>query len=533
MSVPRRHARRSLWRVIGFVLLLGSFSASMPAYAWAGLRRFLSPLETTLASHSDSSDIKETWMGVYMNAKKIGYTSMRVAPTTYRNKPALRLSSQGITRLSILGSSVEQDETQVTIADLQYRPLKQYMDIRSNGSTLRLDAEYDYTTRKISCRLRAGETDSKKTLDIPPGANLAADTNFLANGKKLSVGDKVTFQYLNPLNVMLEEAQLEVSGRDKVKDNVTGETLSVILVKSRLSLGDYTSWQTEDGDTIKGEVSVGGIRMALVKETKETAQNMESTGSGEKSVSLPADFAVATSIQVDRQIEKPRELRSMSVIINGIPDKRYLISDARQKIEPMNTENPQDIKVRMDITALSFDARTAALLPIRDPALTPYVKKAAYLDTSDTNIRSMATRLRGKEKNAYLVASRIRDWVTKVMTPDASIGVPRGASDIFLRRRGVCRDYATLYTALARAAGIPTRLCGGIVYSQGRFYYHAWAESYVGDWVVFDPTLHSLTNPVDYVDATHIKFAQGDATEMFDTVGVVGKLKVVVLPSAQ
>ena len=114
------------------------------------------------------------------------------------------------------------------------------------------------------------------------------------------------------------------------------------------------------------------------------------------------------------------------------------------------------------------------------------------------------------------------------MTPDASIGVPRSASDIYEKRRGVCRDYATLYGAIARAAGVPTRLCTGIVYANGRFFYHAWAESYVGEWVTFDPTLYDPAHPVSYVDATHIKFAQGDVMQMFEVVAIVGRLHLTV-----
>lgn len=114
------------------------------------------------------------------------------------------------------------------------------------------------------------------------------------------------------------------------------------------------------------------------------------------------------------------------------------------------------------------------------------------------------------------------------MTPDASIGVPRTSTDIFARRRGVCRDYATLYTALARAAGVPTRLCSGIVYAEGKFFYHAWAESWVGQWIAFDPTLYDPGHGVDFVDATHIKFAQGDVTSMFAVVSIVGRLQIAV-----
>ena len=43
-------------------------------------------------------------------------------------------------------------------------------------------------------------------------------------------------------------------------------------------------------------------------------------------------------------------------------------------------------------------------------------------------------------------------------------------------------------------------------------------------WIAFDATL-----PTDFVDATHLKFAQGDPTAMFQAIRVVGQLKAEVL----
>ena len=87
----------------------------------------------------------------------------------------------------------------------------------------------------------------------------------------------------------------------------------------------------------------------------------------------------------------------------------------------------------------------------------------------------------------------------------------------------MCRDYAILFGALARSSGIPTRVAAGLLYTDGAFYYHAWVECYVGKWMPFDATL-----PSDFVDATHIKLAEGDATAMFGLAKVIGSLKVHV-----
>jgi transglutaminase-like putative cysteine protease len=180
------------------------------------------------------------------------------------------------------------------------------------------------------------------------------------------------------------------------------------------------------------------------------------------------------------------------------------------------------------VTTEQVDLTTVAHFPVTDSAMAPYLSKAAFLPTDDPEIRKTALQIRGKTTDLYHIARSIRDWVHTAMTPDASIGVPRSANDIYRRRRGVCRDYATLYTAIARAAGLPTRMCSGIVYADGRFFYHAWAESYIGKWVAFDPTLFDPSHPVDYVDATHIKFSEGDATSVYDVVSIVGRLKIAI-----
>jgi len=477
-------------------------------------------------------------MGWYWDQQKIGYGSARIAPATFQGRPALEETTRSVIKLTVLGASVETNEATDTISDLGYRPLTQTFDVTSNGSALHVTAAYDYAAGKVTCRVGAGPKASTKVVAIPPGANLAGDDSaFLTQGQELAAGKKLAFYVLEPLTLTLEKIEVEITGKEAVKDEVSGQQTQAFVVKSSLPMGQgqMTTWETADGDVLRGEMDMGLIRLTLVKQSKEVALGPASgakadPGSGGSATySPPRDFAVATAVVTDKPIRSPRRLRSLQVTIAGVPDKHLLLSDARQQEEILPSADPSaGYSVAVSIHAAPFAAAQSARLPLHAPELAPYLLPAPYIDSEDAGIRATAARLRGSDTNLYTVASHIRDWVHARMTPDASIGVPRAASDIFARPRGVCRDYATLYTALARAAGVPTRLCSGIVYAEGKFFYHAWAESWVGQWVAFDPTLYDPQAPVPYVDATHIKFAQGDVTGMFDVVAVIGRIHIKV-----
>ena len=304
-----------------------------------------------------------------------------------------------------------------------------------------------------------------------------------------------------------------------------------------MSIGDTTEWIDSKGDAIKGVMQVSPLQMVMTAESKRHAVDTSFISPTVSAEGQPAykpitDLAVVTSVPVNKTIEDPRKLTALHAVMSGIPNRRLVLSDSRQR-ETVIGDGTAPLSV--DLTVESAIPSNSLKLPITDTAITDYLKKEFYLNTEDENLRKTAMHLRGSETDAFKVALAIRNWVHQNMTPDASIGVPRSASDVFSRRRGVCRDYATLYAALARIAGVPTRLCAGIVYADldghAAFFYHAWAESYVaqGQWVAVDPTLYDPSLQIDYVDATHIKFAQGSVTQMYDATSVVGKLKITIL----
>ena len=129
----------------------------------------------------------------------------------------------------------------------------------------------------------------------------------------------------------------------------------------------------------------------------------------------------------------------------------------------------------------------------------------------------------GGERRALQLARRLHDWVYKNIEKRPIPGMP-SALEVLAARQGDCNEHAVLMAALCRAAGIPTRVVAGLVYLRGRFYYHAWNELYLNDWVPVDATLNQFP-----ADVTHVKFIEGDMEEQVMVLNLIGRLKIEVV----
>ncbi len=82
----------------------------------------------------------------------------------------------------------------------------------------------------------------------------------------------------------------------------------------------------------------------------------------------------------------------------------------------------------------------------------------------------------------------------------------KGLTDALTAARlgeGSCNGKSRLFVALARRAGIPARLVGGLILDSGRKNTsHQWVEAYVGGyWIPFDPLNgHFASLPSNYLE---------------------------------
>jgi transglutaminase-like putative cysteine protease len=163
-------------------------------------------------------------------------------------------------------------------------------------------------------------------------------------------------------------------------------------------------------------------------------------------------------------------------------------------------------------------------LPNRDTALARWLAPEPLIQSHDPRIAAQARQIIGRETSPARAAELLAHWVHasmhRVSQPD---GVP-SAARVLENRRGDCNEATTLYVALARSAGLPARAVAGLLYVNGRFYYHAWAEVDLSDWVAIDPLFDQFP-----ADAAHLRLTIGGLARQVELVPLIGRLKLEVL----
>jgi len=147
------------------------------------------------------------------------------------------------------------------------------------------------------------------------------------------------------------------------------------------------------------------------------------------------------------------------------------------------------------------------------------------IQSHDPRIAAQARRVIERERSPARVAELLTHWVhATVRRAVPQAGSVPSAAKVLETGRGDCNEAATLFVALARSTGLPARTVAGLIYLDGRFYYHAWAEVYLNDWIAVDPTFDQFP-----ADAAHLPIAIGGLARQVELVPLIGRLKLEVL----
>ena len=169
------------------------------------------------------------------------------------------------------------------------------------------------------------------------------------------------------------------------------------------------------------------------------------------------------------------------------------------------TTNTKGSRVlRCEAVTGAFEFRYAATVEVNRPALPAVVKAdnpgrlplsiltytlpSRYCESD--RFTQIAWELFGKTVDRGEQVRAIGAWIETQLayTPNATDG-RTSAWDVWLSRKGVCRDYTHLAIAFCRALSIPARYVGCYAAGLQPMDFHACFEAYLGgEWRLFDPT---------------------------------------------
>ena len=281
--------------------------------------------------------------------------------------------------------------------------------------------------------------------------------------------------------------------------------------------GDVTTkaWIDGQGRVVRAETPAGfTVERSAFELAYENFRRRDTTHVAQASASPPAGSVVATTAIAAGISPASRPLPKLRVRLSGVTLDGFRLDGGRQRLSGDTLEVQPE-------TGAPLTARYA--LPGRDTSFRAALAPEPLLQSDDPRVQAQARQIVGGERDPARAARLITDWVARQVARQAGGSVP-GAVQVLGQRRGDCNEHTVLFVALARAAGIPARTVAGLLYLGGRFYYHAWAEVYLGDWVAIDPTFGQFP-----ADAAHLRITTGGLARQMELLRLTGSLKLEVL----
>lgn len=445
----------------------------------------------------------DSWLGISLaEGPRVGFVHLRQEPEARHDLAGIRMSLDARMKVDLLGKSTALDlEGWVWRAAASPR-LELDFAVRSSGHEFRIAGQV--ADGALSARVTsAGES---LPLDLPVDADLIFSSGLgpALRFPRLEVGDTVWLDSFDPLTLAKSRSRVTCTAREVLR-LAGAEVPTCRLTITTHGLASL-AWIDDRGEVVRAETPVG-----LVLERISPAEaRLAAPGQGDAADS--ADFLDRTAIRPTGR--RPfRTARSMTVRLGGDLDLA-LPADRVQTALGGG-------RFRLSVPAEPVGQRLAG----NGGASGRYLAADAFVQSDHPRIRDQAAAIVGSEADPWQRARRIHDWVFSRLDKEAVLSIP-SALEVLAERRGDCNEHAVLFTALARAAGLPTRIAIGVVWSDELegFYYHAWPEVHLGDWVWMDPT---LGQPL--ADATHIKLLNGGIESWPRLLPYLGKLEVEVL----
>lgn len=447
----------------------------------------------------DKPPLAEQWFGIYVDNERVGFYRQKISELA----DGYRMEGDGSVHMKVMGFSKEASmrETYQVAKNLTLRSFDVEQTI--NGVSSRVSGKSGDGSLRVKSESNGKITEKqfKYRGELYPGPAL----NIFPLMHDVTAGKSYKTSTFDAEEVKIKEVRISIQGEEKTPDGYPA-------LKLRNNLYPFVGndiWVDAQGKTL-----MESVRDGLVT-TKAEDPKLLGPFVGALVVSkkdLIYDFSM---VRIDPPIRDLAKLTGLTIEVNGWSDALPLLQEGGQSAE------------KSGVGRIVVKTGSAVPLPPSPSAAATkeaYLKPAEKIESDAPEIAAKAKELTAGKKDAKEIARSLAAWTADWLKDTVEDG--GGALVSLKKRSGNCQTHARLYTALARAVGIPTRFVSGLVYQEGKgFLYHSWTESLLGDaWVAVDPTNNQLP-----ADPTHIKLFEGSAQEdMAPIIAIIGRIRITV-----
>ena len=480
-------------RTISLILLGLAWAGSL---AWFGLGRAgCQPAGVRIKPRTMAGS--EQWHGIYYQDQKIGYS---VTLTRGLNDGGQSVSNKSLMRLPLMG------EVRQVSTTLNYDLDKDYQltgfEFKMGGAA-EISIKGLVKGRRLALSILSNGQSQSTEMDIPKSITMPEALEPMLTGKSLVPGKVYDFSVFDPASMAVVPLTVKVIGPDSLL--LDGSWTQAIKLETSFSGSKSLAWVDSLGQTLKED---GPMGITMIRQTKEQA------------LVLPEDFpgmdmlgSIAVPV-IKGALPKPRETERMVIAVSGLDLKDLDVSGGRQTVM-------DSLKQIVQVTR----EQTPELQTVnsKQPELSLYLRPTILIQSQDPEIKKLAQSLVKGKKSDWDKALVLEKWVFENLEKSMTVSLP-SAVEVLQSRRGDCNEHATLFAALARAAGLPTNICLGVIYLDGKFYYHAWNSVYCGKWIELDPTFGQAP-----ADAARLRLVEGDLSQQTRLLSAFGNLKIEIL----
>lgn len=302
--------------------------------------------------------------------------------------------------------------------------------------------------------------------------------------------------------------------RSARRQTIEGE-LDLLEVQQTMRIADTevesSAWVNQQFDVYEMQTNIGGLAMQMQLSTRAQAL---------------ADNDEANYF-LEQFVRSPRALSDAEQGA-GLRYRILLGKNAGSTRIPQTDEQSVQASADGYLVTICEQCGSSPQVERSEESLRAHQQASAWLQSDDPALKQAATQQIRGAKTDLEKMQRLQEFVSNhINESNLSTGYA-SAKEAFENRTGDCTEYALLLAAMARAAGIPSRVVGGLAYSPvylGRsdsFIPHAWTQAYVqGKWRSFDAALGRF-------DAGHISLSitDGSPSSSFAGAALLGNVQI-------